>query len=197
MTVQLDNTIRKLNESEQMLRQQAMYDSLTGLPNRYLLQDRFEQYVAGSQRSGESFFCSVVDLDYFKQVNDTYGHYTGDVVLQEFAQKISLCLRDTDTAARIGGDEFIFICTCHKNEEKSTATMIMKRFYNSLKMPIQLEQISYYLHSSIGISFFPQHASDLTALLAKADEALYYSKARGRNTYTIWNDSLITDGQQG
>ncbi|MDR0870162.1 MAG: GGDEF domain-containing protein [Planctomycetaceae bacterium] len=184
---QLDESIRKLHESEQLLRQQAMYDPLTELPNRILLRDRLEQYVAGSHRSGDSFLYAVLDLDFFKHVNDTYGHQAGDTVLKEFGKKISAALRQSDTAARIGGDEFVAVCACHKGEEQQTAQNVMQRLYHSLEEPVQLKEAQYRIGSSTGISFFPRHASDLQTLFAKADEALYRSKEKGRNTYTVWS----------
>lgn len=188
MVSQLDEAFQKIKDSEQRFAHQAMYDSLTGLPNRILLNDRLTQYVTNSLRTGQPFIYAALDLDFFKSINDTYGHAIGDVVLKEFAQKISSCLREADTAARIGGDEFVFICTCREGEEEETINLIIKRFYQLLEVPVYLEsgQVEYVIRSSVGVSFFPRHACDLISLFRKADEALYRSKEKGRNTYTVW-----------
>lgn len=173
-------------ETEKTLAYQATHDRLTGLPNRYLLDDRLEQHLAQARRGHSSFILVALDLDNFKQVNDTWGHSAGDKLLIEFGRKIRACLRDTDTVARIGGDEFIFIYPCQAGKEKATTESVMNRLYAEYQKPILFGETSYTLRSSAGVSFFPLHTADKKKLFELADEALYKAKAKGKNTYAIW-----------
>ena len=172
--------------TEETLVFQAMYDNLTGLPNRHLLNDRMKQAVAKSERDGNSFIFITLDLDFFKGVNDTYGHTAGDQVLVELAKRLSIGLRSTDTVARLGGDEFVGIYPCEKEMEQVTAESIMNRFYDNLKPPVMLGTVEYQLRSSVGIAFFPKHAQDLPTLFEHADTALYTAKKNGKNQYAIY-----------
>ena len=173
--------------TEETLILQAMYDNLTGLPNRYLLDDRLKQVVARSERSGQPFIITTLDLDFVKEVNDTYGHATGDLVLVELARRLRMGLRSMDTAARIGGDEFVAIYPCESDTERATAETVMKRLYHNLKPPIMLENTPYQLRSSVGIAFFPKHTQDVATLFEYADAALYKAKKNGKNQYTIYD----------
>jgi diguanylate cyclase (GGDEF)-like protein/PAS domain S-box-containing protein len=174
-------------ETESMLANRAMYDRLTGLPNRYLLDDRLQQHIANTSRSGDSFILVTLDLDFFKQVNDTWGHAAGDILLVELGKRVSACLRNTDTVARLGGDEFVFIYTCARDKEQYATEQVMTRLYGLFQEPISLGETMYKISSSMGVSFFPKHATDVPTLFEHADEALYCSKAAGKNTYTIWS----------
>ena len=184
--VVIASDITSLKESEQTLIHQAMYDNLTGLPNRYLLEDRLKQAVANSVRTGNSFIFVTLDLDFFKQVNDTYGHATGDHILITLAQRLSMGLRSTDTVARLGGDEFVAIYPCDEGTEQTTAERVMRRFYENLKSPVMLGDVAYQLRSSVGIAFFPKHAQNLPSLFERADKALYKAKENGKNQYAIY-----------
>ena len=185
IAVASDITMQK--EMENSLVSRAMHDELTGLPNRYLLNDRLKQAVANSERHGNSFVFVTFDVDFFKEANDTYGHATGDLLLIEFTKRLCMGLRSVDTVARIGGDEFIAIYPCEKGMEQITAENVMKRFYENLKPPIALRKVKYQLCSSVGIAFFPEHTHDSFLLFECADLALYKAKKNGRNRYAIYD----------
>jgi diguanylate cyclase (GGDEF)-like protein len=173
-------------ETEYALAHRAMHDSLTGLPNRYLLDDRLQQHIASASRSGDSFIMVTLDLDNFKTVNDTWGHAAGDILLVELGKRVSACMRNTDTVARLGGDEFVFIYTCGQNKEQFATEQVMNRLYRSFQKPVNLGETEYRIHSSMGVSFFPKHATEIPDLFERADEALYIAKKKGKNTYCIW-----------
>ena len=173
--------------TEESLTLQAMYDNLTGLPNRYLLTDRLKQSVANAERHGYPFIYVTLDLDFFKKVNDTYGHAAGDTVLAELAHRLSMGLRSMDTAARLGGDEFVAIYPCEPGMEQTTAEAVMTRFYHNLQSPMMLGNVEYQLTSSVGIAFFPKHANNLPTLFEYADAALYKAKKNGKNQYAIYD----------
>jgi len=184
IAVASDITAQK--ETEMSLTRQAMYDNLTGLPNRYLLNDRLDQAVANVERNGKPFVFITLDLDFFKVVNDTYGHAAGDLILVELAKRLSMGMRKTDTAARLGGDEFVALCPCEAGMEQITAETVMRHFYDNLKPPVMLGDVDYQIRSSVGIAFFPKHAQDLATLFEKADIALYKAKKNGKNQYAIY-----------
>jgi len=184
IAVASDITAQK--EAELSLTQQAMYDNLTGLPNRYLLDDRLKQAVANTERYGKPFVLVTLDLDFFKGVNDTYGHAAGDQILVELATRLSMGIRTTDTAARLGGDEFVALYPCEANMEQTTAENVMNNFYENLKPPVMLGDVEYQLRSSAGVAFFPKHAEDLPTLFEHADVALYKAKKNGKNQYAIY-----------
>ena len=185
ITVVSDISTQK--DMEATLMHQAMYDNLTGLPNRYLLNDRLKQLVANAERSGHSFILVTLDLDFFKDVNDTYGHAAGDMVLVELAKRLSIGLRTSDTIARLGGDEFVAIYPCETGMERATTETVMNRFYDSLKPPMMLGNVAYQLNSSMGVAFFPLHAKDVSSLFQNADAALYKAKKNGKNQYAIYD----------
>lgn len=174
-------------ETEEALVVQAMYDNLTGLPNRYLLNDRLKQVVANAERSGHPFIYVAIDLDFFKEVNDTYGHATGDLVLVELARRLCMGLRSMDTIARLGGDEFVAIYPCEPGMERTTAEAVMHRCYDNLKPPVMLGNEPYQICSSMGVAFFPKHAQDVPTLFEYADAALYKAKKNGKNQYAIYD----------
>lgn len=173
-------------ETEIELTRQAMHDSLTGLPNRYLLDDRLQRAAANTKRDGKPFVFVLFDLDFFKGVNDTYGHAAGDLVLQEFAKRLCIGLRRADTTARLGGDEFVGVYPCAEGLEQVTAEQVMRRFYELLKPTVTLGNAEYPLRASAGIAFFPKHTHDLPTLFECADVALYQAKESGKNQYTIY-----------
>ncbi|MDR3198950.1 MAG: diguanylate cyclase [Planctomycetaceae bacterium] len=173
-------------ETETALAHRAMHDNLTGLPNRYLLDDRLRQHVANALRNDSAFIFVVMDLDNFKGVNDTLGHSAGDILLIELGKRVSNCIRNTDTVARLGGDEFVFIYTCAKDKELFATEQVMQRLYQSFQTQVDLGEVMYTIHSSMGVSFFPKHATEIASLFECADEALYLAKERGKNTFAIW-----------
>ena len=184
IAVASDITAQK--EAERSLTRQAMYDSLTGLPNRYLLDDRLEKAIANTERYGRPFVLVTLDLDFFKGVNDNYGHAAGDLILVELAKRLSVGMRTTDTAARLGGDEFVAIYPCEPGMEQITVENVMRVFYDNLAEPVILGEVQYQIRSSVGAAFFPQHAKDLPTLFERADIALYKAKKNGKNQYAVY-----------
>lgn len=179
--------ITSQKEIETALMRQAMYDNLTGLPNRYLLNDRLKQLAAASDRTGKPFILATLDIDFFKEVNDTYGHAAGDLVLAELAKRLNIGLRYTDTAARLGGDEFVAIYPCETGCEQHTTELVMNRYYENLQPPVMIGDVEYKIRSSAGVAWFPKHAADLPELFACADTALYKAKKAGKNQYAVYN----------
>jgi diguanylate cyclase (GGDEF)-like protein len=165
-----------------------MHDNLTGLPNRYLLADRMRQQVADAMHRNTSVALFIVDLDNFKRINDTYGHTTGDKLLVEFSKLILQHTREADTVARVGGDEFVLVCPCARGGEVEFINDLAGRMFATLtSTKIQLiEELSINVKMSVGVSFYPEHATDPTELLNHADEALYVVKEQGKNHYEIW-----------
>lgn len=174
-----DITARK--ESEAQVIRLAHYDQVTNLPNRVLFLDRFEQEIKKAQRSNQKIALMYLDLDHFKEVNDTLGHYMGDLLLKETAQRLSTCLRAIDTLARLGGDEFTILI--NNIESQSAIERIAQEILDTLAKPFEFANELVYITSSIGISFYPEDGSGVEALLKNADQAMYAAKQHGRNRY--------------
>lgn len=157
---------------------QSHFDSLTGLPNRLLFEDRLEREVARSQREGIRFALLFVDLDHFKNVNDSFGHGAGDTILQEAARRISHCLRETDSVSRLGGDEFAVLVTRlnHPQEALQVADSIIA----ALSAEFSMGEQRCFLSASIGIASYPNDGATAEVLLKSADTAMYRAKAGGR-----------------
>lgn len=186
----LDITDRKKLEDE--VRQLAFYDALTKLPNRRLLKDRLSQTMASSKRNGRYCALMFLDLDNFKPINDTYGHAFGDALLLEVAERIKSCVRQIDTVARFGGDEFIILLnTLAADKEKSVqqASRIAEKVRKALLMPYLLSlntgdtktEIKHLCSASIGVVVFINHESNEDEILKRADDAMYAAKSAGRN----------------
>jgi diguanylate cyclase (GGDEF)-like protein/PAS domain S-box-containing protein len=159
----------------------ALYDSLTNLPNRALFQDRLEQVIALARRNELSFTLLFMDLDGFKEVNDTWGHAVGDQVLQETARRLAVLFRGSDTVARFGGDEFIALLT--SAGEHDGAAQLATKVIETLATPIPVGEDSVPIGASVGISVFPRDGEEMEALLEQADSAMYEAKKSGKNTY--------------
>jgi len=172
--------------SEQKIAQQqiehlAHYDSLTHLPNRTLFYDRLGQSIMMAKRNMRSIALMYIDLDGFKQVNDILGHHGGDLLLVEVAKRLRLCVRESDTLARIGGDEFTVILNdAHDRED---IEMLAKKIIVSISHPFNLEGRAVSIGVSIGIARYPDEASTTGTLLIVADKAMYTAKASGKNSY--------------
>lgn len=166
----------------------AHYDSLTGLPNRLLFMDRLHQEIRKAKRSGNSLALIFLDLDRFKEVNDALGHDKGDQLLKEAAQRLSSCVRASDTVARLGGDEFTIILKNLSNSMslENVAQNILAR----LSEPFQLGAEVIYLSTSIGITIYPTDALDAEILLKNADQAMYAAKDEGKNRYNYFTTSM-------
>lgn len=186
-----DITQRKAAEDE--IRHLAFYDPLTRLPNRRLLLDRLQQTLASSARSGRQGALLFLDLDKFKILNDTQGHDTGDLLLQQVAQRLSSCIREGDTVSRIGGDEFVVMLTDLStliDETSSQAETVGQKILATLSQPYDLGGYAHQSTASIGITLFSDHQSTPQELLKRADLAMYEAKAAGRNTICFFTPEM-------
>ena len=175
--VSYDITEQKL--AEKQIWHNANYDSLTGLTNRLMFNNKLEQAIKDSKRSGESLALLFIDLDNFKEINDTLGHDEGDLLLKQFAERINGCLRETDTASRIGGDEFTVIFN-HLQDAKQ-AKILAEKLLSNIRKPFDLKKKMVHITASIGIALSPQDGILPDILLKNADQAMYAAKKAGRD----------------
>ncbi|GAC1506736.1 MAG: hypothetical protein NVS2B16_00830 [Chloroflexota bacterium] len=161
--------------AKQALEYQAMHDGLTGLPNRSLLSDRIGQLIRVAQREQGHFALLLLDLDRFKEVNDTFGHFYGDLLLQQLGGRLVTALRGSDTVARLGGDEFAMLLP---STDESGAVEAISKLLHVFDRPFVLEGKSAHVAGSIGIAVFPEHGSDASLLMRRADDAMYAAKRR-------------------
>ncbi len=166
----------------------AHHDVLTGLPNRVLLRDRFEQALSRAQRSQTHVAILFLDLDNFKRVNDTLGHLAGDQLLLEAVSRLTHCSRDSDTISRQGGDEFILLL--NEIPDMETVERVAADILNHLSEPVEINGHVMNASCSIGVAMYPQDGSDFDSLLQKADAAMYNAKDAGRNTYRFFDDGM-------
>ncbi len=167
---------------------QAGHDALTGLPNRHLLTDRLQQAISFADRYGGQLGVAYIDLDKFKTVNDRLGHEAGDRVLVEAACRLQACVRDSDTIARIGGDEFVIVF--YDQSGDSVAASAMQRILDCMSEPVVVDGYSIVPGCSIGFACFPQDGRDVDTLLKNADTAMYRAKEIGRNNYQFYTTEL-------
>ncbi len=163
--------------TEQRLRHMATHDALTELPNRLLLSDRIRMVIANARRSGQGFSVATIGLDGFKKVNDGLGHPVGDAVLRMAAGRLRKTLRDSDTLARVGGDEFVAVLPGTFNEAQ--VKLVTGRLLAALQSPFEIDSHTVYLGASIGVSVYPDHAEDEVRLVALADSAMSSAKETG------------------
>ncbi len=175
----LAGVVVERTKAEQKLHLMAHYDALTGLPNRTLFMDRLKQTLAWAKRSRQKFALLFIDLDRFKAINDLYGHGTGDLVLQEAAKRLRSCVRDVDTAARMGGDEFTVLISDIRDSR--APLIVANKLIASLCEPIEIGDHSYSIGASVGISIYPSDARDGDKLIGMADAAMYRAKQIGGN----------------
>ena len=179
---------RGLEAANRQLRHLASHDSLTGLPNRLLLDDRLAQAIAQANRQAHGFAVAVLDLDRFKLVNDSLGHRAGDELLCEVAVRLKGAIRPVDSIARLGGDEFVII---FDGPMTRAETLEMgKRLLAVMELPMRLLGIDVHVSPSIGIAFYPRDGATIDTLLAHADAAMYYAKERGRNNVECYTESM-------
>ncbi|MES2821943.1 MAG: EAL domain-containing protein [Pseudomonadota bacterium] len=172
---------------EQALRE-VNFDRLTGLPNRNVFQSRLEMDIKRSNRSHLPLALLFVDLDHFKEINDTLGHQTGDLLLKQVGRRLAGFVRETDTVARFGGDEFTI--TLSEIRDLDSVADLAKTILDDLTKPFQLGAEVAYISASIGITLYPQDASNASDLLRNADQALYQSKGAGRNRLSFFTSSM-------
>ena len=175
--------IQMHKDAEERIRLMAQHDSLTGLPNRALFDDLVQAALAAGQRDRMQHALLFLDLDYFKPVNDSFGHRVGDLLLQEVTHRLRAAVRESDTPARIGGDEFVVLLRRIQREED--ALLVGEKIRAALNQPFLIEGHCLQISASIGIALFPRHGTSVLELERKADEAMYLSKERGRNTVTL------------
>lgn len=166
----------------------AHYDTITGLPNRTLFIDRLNQEVKKSKRSGKSFALLVLDLDRFKEVNDSYGHQKGDLLIKEIGTRLSSCVRESDTVSRLGGDEFTIILS-EFNQVNDIDHLVLK-ILDSISASCLLDGDIIYVTASVGIALFPDNTIDSDELLKHADMAMYSAKNNGKNTFAFFTQSM-------
>jgi len=171
-----DVTVRV--DAEEQLKQAAVHDSLTGLPNRNALAARLEHALLRVNRAGDRLALLFIDLDRFKKVNDTLGHAAGDEVLRQAAGRIRACVREVDTVARLGGDEFVVLL--ETDVRPDTPGIIGERVRAAFGTPFEYRGAEVRCGASVGVSLYPDHARDPAALLASADEAMYREKMVGQ-----------------
>ncbi|MYM69461.1 EAL domain-containing protein [Pseudoduganella sp. FT55W] len=182
--VALLSDITKKKASEELIWRQANFDALTGLPNRRMFHEHLRQEMKKTDRSQLPMALVFVDLDYFKEINDTLGHDKGDILLKEVATRLSSSVRSTDTVARLGGDEFTVILSELHNagDVVRTAQEILKK----MSTPFQLGENLAHISSSIGITLYPEDGKDAETLIKNADQAMYAAKQQGRNRFNYF-----------
>ena len=183
-----DITDSKKNEED--LKHQAYFDQLTDIPNRTLFSDRAENALNQAKRSDDGLAIIFIDLDDFKEINDTLGHEAGDIMLKTLSQRFINSARNTDTVSRRGGDEFTILMPRIKNLED--AAILAERILESNKEEIKIHNNSLYPKTSIGISVFPGDGDTVDILIKNADEAMYHAKKSGKNRYAFYNSDIKT-----
>ena len=181
--VALFSDISRLLRAEKRLAYLAHYDLLTSLPNRHLFQDRLTQVLANAKRSGIAFTLIFIDLDKFKEINDSSGHHTGDRVLQEASKRLLGVIREVDTVARLGGDEFVVIAPGLSGDDN--IAQLCRKAIDALVQPMLIDGNNHSISGSFGCAEYPKHGEDDSTLLRNADNAMYLAKAAGGSGYVI------------
>jgi len=187
--VGLFHDISDIKRAEEKLHYQAHFDALTGLPNRELFNERLRMAIAYARRNELPLGILFIDLDDFKNVNDSLGHYYGDLLLQQAAERLELCCREEDTIARVSGDEFLILAHYIRNEERA-ATRIAERITNAFKKPFMLKDKQMHVGTSIGIAIYPSNGETIETMIKNADVALYRSKGKGKNQFTLFTEAM-------
>lgn len=184
----IGNAIARI-ESEKLISYIAYHDVLTQLPNRSLLYDRLRIAMAHASRSKKMVAVIMLDLDGFKMINDSFGHQIGDLLLKAVAERLMRYVREGDTVARMGGDEFMIVIP--DLTQAKDATIFTQKILDVLYQPFHIEKHELHITASIGISIFPINANDSESLFKQADIAMYLSKKKGKNTYQIYKPDMI------
>jgi diguanylate cyclase (GGDEF)-like protein/PAS domain S-box-containing protein len=185
-----DVTTRVL--AEERLVHQATHDSLTGLPNRTMLQDRLRQAISRARRGGHRIAAMFIDLDRFKDVNDTLGHRIGDELLREISTRLNRVVRESDLLVRLSGDEFMVVL--EQVTDLESPRIVASKLLDEIRQPSRIEGHEIHISGSVGISLFPDDAEDVESLLKNADMAMYRAKELGKNAYQIFSADLAEHG---
>ncbi len=188
MQTQIVAHLSELDENRKALDHLARHDTLTGLPNRRMFFDRLEHAIANSHRSGKQLAVLFVDMDRFKEINDTFGHAVGDSVLINVATLLKSSVRVVDTVARLGGDEFVILLDTI--DEPQHVMAIAQKLHDRFQHVTQIDGHELLVHASIGVSIFPRDGKDADELMQNADRAMYSAKNQGRNTFGFHETSL-------
>ena len=184
---------RRLEAANAKLQYQATHDALTDLPNRVLFMDRLGREIAHAERDDHLFAVLLLDLDRFKQINDSLGHGAGDQLLEEVARRLSGAVREVDTVARIGGDEFLLLIA--DTRDQSDLAAVAAKICKALGEPFRVGSAELHTSASIGISVYPADGATGDDLVARADEAMYFAKQSGRNSYQFFNRTMSVFSQ--
>ena len=187
-TAELQAEIVERRQAEARVHHMAYHDALTGLPNRALLSDRLDRALLSARRDGMKLALLFIDLDRFKTINDSLGHLAGDHLLKEVAQRLCRVVRASDTVARLGGDEFVVLVPGVRVAEE--CGHVGDKIIEALAAPIEFEGHSLHISPSIGICLYPDDGADAAGLMRKADAAMYYAKAAGRNNYQFYAEPM-------
>ena len=185
----LFHDITDIKRSEDQLRYQANYDALTGLPNRQLFNDRLKVGITHASRNNLPLGVLFIDLDDFKNVNDSQGHYVGDLMLKQVAKRLTLCCREEDTVARLGGDEFLLLAQYIREDEPAAASLA-ERIIESFRKPFKMGDKQIFVNASIGITIYPNDGNDVETLVKNADVAMYRAKDHGKNQFRLFTDVM-------
>lgn len=185
MAIEEDITEKK--RSAERINYLANFDSLTGLPNRAQLDSYFHYILSSAKRNETSFVVMFLDLDHFKEINDSLGHKIGDGMLVESAKRFKSLIRDIDIAARLGGDEFIFILS---NTDANGAERVIEKLFEAISQPYHIEQYGLSISASVGIAIYPFDGKDMETLSKNADTAMYRAKQEGRNGYRFFTEEM-------
>lgn len=187
--------ITEQKESAEIIWRQANFDALTGLPNRHMFRDRLSQAIMKTQRDQRVLALLFIDLDHFKEINDSLGHHVGDALLIEVARRIGACVRKTDTAARLGGDEFTVVLPQLPPDGRH-AESIAQKIITRLTAPFQIQGHILHVTASVGITLYPADGTDGDTLQRNADQAMYAAKDLGRNRISYFTPSLQQAAQR-
>lgn len=175
-------------DRDEKLYRQAHFDFLTGLPNRQLFNDRLEQHIIHARRKNEKAALLYIDLDRFKNINDSLGHASGDLLLRTVAERMRNCVRETDTVSRLGGDEFVILLS--NVSSPKDAGYIAEHIISEISRPYIIGGREIFINSSVGIVIYPENGKDNKELLAHADAAMYHAKESGRGRYKFFEESM-------
>lgn len=185
------NDITDVKNAQVQLEKMAFYDTLTGLANRRLFRNRLEHMINNLNRDGNTLGLILLDLDHFKNINDSLGHDSGDLLLTTVAERLQHCVRATDTVARLGGDEFAIIL--HAIEGSISVSQVAKKILDSIKEPIAIAETEIRITASAGVALSPNDGNNAEILIKNADLALYRAKDRGRDNYQFFTKAMNTE----